>query len=125
MSLQTQIEDQMRLLSEGKRWEYMILFSSEGLPMASMGTPEIYSEDELLEFSFQFLKTLPLIKNNNQIHTISIEAQNGKLLIFRFFPGLEDQLMLAAVVRKSIPYKQRMNQMIRFLHEFNSSNIHG
>lgn len=124
MSLQQQIETQMEILSNGKRWEYMVLFSSEGLPLASFGIPKIYSEDELLEFSFQLLKTLPLIKEYHRIQRIRIEVQGGMLLVFHFFEGLEDQLILAVVVRKSIPWKQRINQMIRFLQTLNPYSGH-
>lgn len=115
MSIQHEIESQMESLSEGKRWEYIVLFSPEGLPMASFGQTQDYSQDELLEFSFQLIQTILLLKDNKPVKKISLDTDQGKILVFYFLSINDQNFTLAAVVNKKTAYKRSINQLIQII----------
>lgn len=115
MSIQNQIESKMASLSEEKRWEYIVLFSSEGLPMASFGKSLHYNQNELLEFSFQLLQAIPLIKNKNLVNHMTIEMGQSKEIVFRFLIIDNQNYTVAAIVYKHIAYKRNLNQLIHFV----------
>ena len=112
-SPQTQIEQRMRLGMEEYRWQVMVLFSSDGLIMAHCGDNND-SEDRLLELAYSFAETIRLLKES-PVKEITVRSHIGRLLVFRCFRALDDNLILAAIHAGRKGYRRAMNTLIRFI----------
>jgi hypothetical protein len=115
LSIQAKIEKAMRFYSEGFRWEIMVLFSSEGLPLARYGKSPDYHEDHLLEFSFSLIQSANLIQDDSNIKEFIIHGKNRKKLIFKFFHGLDDEIILTAVASGKKGYRRAMSNLTKWI----------
>ena len=114
-TLQDQIEEAMRQFGEGNRWDCVFLFSSEGFKMASEGVSLIYDQDALLEFSFSQIEAIKLLGDNPPVKEVLILGKERHRLIFRYFEGLGENLILTAVVSGRKGYRRAMANLIRFI----------
>ena len=117
LSIQDQIQLKMEELAEDKRWEFITLFSSEGLPMASYGQSTLYDQDELLEFSYKLIEILPLLKECLPVQHILIDSNQGKAMVFRFLTINSMQLTLAAIVDKHTACRRNLNRLIQYIND--------
>lgn len=117
VSLQDQIEDAMRQFGEGDRWDCVFLFSSEGFKMASQGISLVYDQDALLEFSFSQIEAIKLLGDNPPVKEVLIFGKERNKLIFRYFEGLGENLILTAVVSGRKGYRRAMANLIRFVQQ--------
>ncbi len=81
--------------------------------MASAGESFEYSHDKLLEFAFSQIETVRMLDSDLPVTEVVIQASRYWMLVFRFFEGGEEQLILAAVVNRKKGYRRAMNQIIR------------
>lgn len=112
-SVQQELESLMTTFLNEGRWSSVVLFSSDGLPMASAGESFEYSHDKLLEFAFSQIETVRMLDSDLPVTEVVIQASRYWMLVFRFFEGGEEQLILAAVVNRKKGYRRAMNQIIR------------
>lgn len=96
-----------------KRWEYIVLFSGDGLVMASSGESPLYPSDMLLEFSFSLLETVKLLNTATPFPEIIIAAAGHKTLVFRYFEAWDEPMILAAVVSGRKGFKRALTRLIK------------
>lgn len=113
--IQETIESAMQTFQAEERWESIFLFSSEGLLMASLGTSPQYNEEKLLEFSFSLMEAVRSLDKTLPMMEMRLRGKGQKTLVFRFFEGWEEELVLAAVVSGRKGYKRAMNKLIRLI----------
>jgi len=113
--VQVRIESIMKDYVEEERWKSIFLFSSEGLLMASYGISQIYNEEKLLEFSFSLIDTVKLLGNEPSVKEIIIRGKEKKILIFRYFHALEDDLVIAAVISGKKGYRRALSKVIKLI----------
>jgi len=99
------------------RWEQIILFSHEGLKMASAGRSPVYHEDRLLEGALSLQDAARIIQPETPVQEFEIRGRQGRRLLFRFFPAGHDTLAVAVVVRGRKGYRRAMARMIRSIQE--------
>ncbi len=114
-SIQVRIESIMKNYVEEGRWESIFLFSSEGFLMAKYGISQIYNEEKLLEFSFSLIDTVKLLGNEPPVKEIIIRGKEKKILIFRYFHALEDDLIIAAIISGKKGYKRALSKVIKLI----------
>ena len=114
--VQTRIESIMKNYVDEERCESVFLFSSEGLLMASYGISQIYNEEKLLEFSFSLIDIVKLFGNEPPVKEIIIRGKEKKILIFRYFHALEDDLVIAAVVSGKKGYRRALSKLIKLIY---------
>ena len=68
--LQAKIEAAMDTFQEQDRWETIILFSTEGLPMASHGRAAAVKESDLLQFAFSLIGTVRLLGETEPVKEV-------------------------------------------------------
>ena len=115
-AIQARIESIMKDYLKEERWESIFLFSSEGLLMAHSGISQIYNEEKLLEFSFSLIDTVKLLGSDSPIKEIIIRGKERKILIFRYFHALEDDLVIAAVVSGKKGYRRALSKLIKLIY---------
>ena len=115
MPLQQQLEATMKQFQEEERWEAMTLFSSEGLPMASVGYSLIYNQENLLEFAFSLIESARLLGNDLPAREITVRGRDGKTMVFKYFEAWDDELIMAAVISGHKGYKRAMGKLIKWL----------
>jgi len=114
-SIQVRIESIMKNYVEEGRWESIFLFSSEGFLMANYGISQIYNEEKLLEFSFSLIDTVKLLGDEPPAKEIIIRGKEKKILIFRYFRALEDDLIIAAIISGKKGYKRALSKVIKLI----------
>jgi hypothetical protein len=113
LPVQGELESLMAgFVSEG-RWELMALFSADGLPMAGAGDSALYPQERLLEFAFAQIETVRMLESDMAVTEITIQASKDTILVFRYFKGWEENLVLAAVANRRKGYRRAMNDIIR------------
>ena len=108
-SIQEKIQQAMIRLGNGGRWQNMILFSEDGLPLASFGK-SAYSEETLLEYAMVLLQTLQV--DPNPMHECVIRGVGRKRLVFRLVQSEDENLLLAAVCSGRKGHYLAMNQLV-------------
>ena len=117
--LQSELERLMAEFANEDRWEAIMLFSSDGLLMAGYGESPILDSERLLEFAFSQMETVQMVGDDLPVKEIIIRAQSGRLLAFRYFEALGEQLVLAAVANRRKGFRNAMNIIIRHLKKTN------
>lgn len=114
ISPQEAIEEAMARFCDESRWEAIYLFSSEGLPLATSGHSELYSEDRLLEFVFTLMGTVELL-DGEPIQEMSISGSEGRRMIFRYLTAWDEPAVLVAVAYARKGFRRAMTQLIRLI----------
>ena len=118
--LQDRIEAVMKRFEDEARWEYTVLFSSEGLPLASHGKPTRYNEENLLEFAFSLIDAVRLLGDQPGVKELWIRGREGRNLVFRYFDAWGDPMILAAVVTGRKGYRKAMSDLVRHIQALGS-----
>ncbi len=117
-SIQTTIEQSMKDLGlREERWDTIVLFSSEGLPMASAGRSSALDQERLLEFAFSLLQTTALLEDESSSREIIIRTSGGTRIVFRFFSAWNEDLILAAVISGRKGYRLALNRLVRAIRD--------
>ena len=115
--VQARIEAAMDTFQEGDRWESIVLFSSEGLPMASQGGAEAYPEGSLLQFGFSLLAAVRLLGEESPVKEIVLHSGGDRMLSFHFFKAWGESVILAAVTTKKRGYHRAVAKLIQTIQK--------
>jgi hypothetical protein len=110
--LQAKIEAAMDTYQEEDRWENIVLFSSEGLPMASHGATEAYQEGDLLQLAFSLVETVRLFSEASPVNEVLIRGDESRMLSFHFFKAWGETVILAAVTTRKRGYRRAIAKLI-------------
>jgi hypothetical protein len=113
--LQARIEAAMDTYGEGERWETAILFSSEGLPLASHGSSPAYREDDLLLFAHALIDAVRLLGEGTPVHEAALHGFEGRVLSFHYFNAWGEDVVLALVTPKKIGYRRAAARLIQYI----------
>lgn len=119
-SPQELIEKFMRDVIGQGNYEMAYLFSEEGLPMAEVKGEAFIPEDRLIEISMliqEMLKMADVMGGIDQLNEVIIEGHNRRKIIFRFFQGFEQSLILALVISPRKTYRGFTNQLVRLVQK--------
>lgn len=98
-----------------RRWESIVLFSTDGLVMASSGESAPYPPDTLLEFSISLLETVRLLDTKRPFDEIIISAAGNRRLVFRYFEAWGEPMILAAVVTGRKGFKRALTRLVKHI----------
>jgi hypothetical protein len=113
--VQAKIEAAMDTYQEGDRWETVILFSSEGLPMASHGPMDVYQEGDLLQFAFSLIEAVRLFGDDVPVKEVLIRGYEGKILSFHYFMAWGEPVILALVASRKRGYRRAVAKLIEYI----------
>lgn len=119
-SPQLQIEEFMNEVIDQGNYEMAYLFSQEGLPMAEVKGKNLVPEDRLVEMSilFQQIKKMADVMGGiSQLREIIVEGNNRRKIIFRFFAGFDQSLVIALVVPPQKTYRGLTNKLVRIIQK--------
>ena len=117
-SPQELIEDYMKEIIGLGNYEMAYLYSQEGLPMAEIKGENIVPEDRLIEMSMLFqeiIKMADVMGGISELKEIMLEGNNRRKIIFRFFQGFNQSLVLALVIPPRKTYRSLTNKLIRII----------
>jgi hypothetical protein len=115
--VQARIEAAMDTYQEGDRWESIVLFSSEGLPMASQGPKDAYGEGDLLQFAFSLIEAVRLLGEGASEREVLIRGDQGKILSFHYFKAWNEPVILAVVASSKRGYRRAVSKLIRYIQD--------
>lgn len=113
---QAVIEQKMAETVAAGAYEAAHLFSNEGLPIAhalSTNTQHI-ERDRIAEMAILFQdvrRMASLMGGISSLREVTIEGENRRKIVFRFFHAFEQQVILAVVVPPNKAYRQRTNEL--------------
>jgi len=110
--LQAKIEAAMDTYQEEDRWENIVLFSSEGLPLASHGATEAYREGDLLQLAFSLMDTVRLFGEKAPVKEVLIRGDENRMLSFHFFKAWGEPVILAAVTTRKRGYRRAIAKLV-------------
>ena len=113
--VQAKIEAAMDTFHEGDRWEAILLFSSEGLPLASHGAIGAYGEEDLMQFAFSLIGAVRLLGESVPTKEIVLTGREGHLLSFHYFSAWGEEVVLAVVATKKRGYRRAVARLIQFI----------
>ncbi len=117
-SPQVLIENFMKEVVGLGNYEMAYLFSEEGLPMAEVRGENVVPEDRLVEMSILFqeiMRMADVMGGISELKEIMLEGNNRRRIIFRFFEGFEQSLILAIVVPPKRTYRGLTNKLVRII----------
>lgn len=113
---QAAIEQKMAETVAAGVYEAAYLFSDEGLPIAhavSANTQHV-ERDRIAEMAILFQdvrRMASLMGGISSLREVTIEGENRRKIVFRFFRAFEQQVILAVVVPPNKAYRQRTNEL--------------
>lgn len=119
-SPQELIEEFMKEVIGLGNYEMAYLFSQEGLPMAEIKGEGLVSEDRLIEMSMLFqeiIKMADVMGGISELKEIMLEGNNRRKIIFRFFNGFDQSLILALVIPPKKTYRGLTNKLVRIIRK--------
>lgn len=113
---QAAIEQKMAETVAAGIYEAAHLFSDEGLPIAqAVSTDSQHVErDRIAEMAILFQdvrRMASLMGGISRLREVTIEGENRRKIVFRFFRAFEQQVILAVVVPPNKAYRQRTNEL--------------
>lgn len=119
-SPQLLIEEFMKEVIGLGNYEMACLFSQEGLPMAEVKGEDIVPEDRLVEMSilFQEIRRMADVMGGiSELKELMLEGNNRRKIIFRFFHGFDQSLVLALVIPPKKTYRGLTNKLVRIIEK--------
>jgi hypothetical protein len=113
--VQARVEAAMDMFREGDRWETAILFSSEGLPLASHGSSPAYREDDLLQFAQALISAVKLFGEESPVREAALYGSGGRALSFHYFTAWDEDMVLALVTLRKTGYRRAAARLIQFI----------
>jgi predicted regulator of Ras-like GTPase activity (Roadblock/LC7/MglB family) len=113
---QMTIEKKMSEILSLGTYEAAYLFSDEGLPIAQASSTngQQVDRDRIAELSILFhdVRRLAAVMGGiSRLREVTIEGENHRKIVFRFFNAFGQQVILAVVVPPQKAYKQRTNEL--------------
>lgn len=127
---QAAIEQKMAETVAAGVYEAAHLFSDEGLPIAhaastlvanALGTSantQNVERDRIAEMAILFQdvrRMASLMGGISSLREVTIEGENRRKIVFRFFRAFEQQVILAVVVPPNKAYRQRTNELEKLI----------
>jgi predicted regulator of Ras-like GTPase activity (Roadblock/LC7/MglB family) len=117
---QVSIEKKMADILAGGTYEAAYLFSDEGLPIAQASSTngQQVDRDRIAELSILFhdvRRMASLMGGISRLREVTIEGENHRKIVFRFFQAFGQQVILAVVVPPQKAYKQRTNELEKLI----------
>ncbi|MEE4310809.1 MAG: hypothetical protein V2J62_02970 [candidate division KSB1 bacterium] len=119
-SPQEVIEEYLNEVQELGNYESAYLFSQEGLPMAEVRGETEITEDRLIEMSVLFQevrKMADVMGGISELKEIILEGYNRKKIVFRFFEGFDQTVVLALVIPPRKTYRGLTNSLMRLVQK--------
>ena len=119
-SPQEVIEEYLNEVQELGNYETAYLFSQEGLPMAEVRGETEITEDRLIEMSVLFQevrKMADVMGGISELKEIILEGYNRKKIVFRFFEGFDQTVVLALVIPPRKTYRGLTNRLMRLVQK--------
>lgn len=118
------IEEYLNEVKSQGNYETAFLFSQEGLPMAEVrGGSAVITEDRLIEMSVLFQeirKMADVMGGISELREIVLEGNNKKKIIFRFFKGFDQTVVLALVIPPLKSYRGLTNKLLRIVQKLSN-----
>ncbi len=113
---QVAIEQKMAETVAAGIYEAAHLFSDEGLPIAqaASASSQHVERDRIAEMAILFQdvrRMASLMGGISRLREVTIEGENRRKIVFRFFRAFEQQVILAVVVPPNKAYRQRTNEL--------------
>jgi len=115
--LESKLKWAMARFGERRRWQALILLSSEGYTLARYGNTKPYSEDLLLEFAYSLNDTAILLDGSKSAKEITLQCNRGLRIIYRYFTAWNEPLVLIAVTAGKWGYKRAMDRLIEYINK--------
>ncbi len=110
------IEEYLNDVITQGNFETAYLFSKEGLPLAEVKGETPIEEDRLIEMSLLFqeiIKMADVMGGISELKEIIVEGNNRRKIIFRFFEGFGQAIVLAMVIPPKKAYRGLTNKLVR------------
>jgi hypothetical protein len=115
--VQAKIEAAMDTYQEQDRWERIVLFSPEGLPMACQGATEARSDGDLLQLAFSLAETVRLFGEASPVREVLVRGDENRMLSFHFFKAWGETVILAAVTTRKRGYRRAVARLIEAIQK--------
>lgn len=122
---QAAIEQKMAETVAAGVYEAAHLFSDEGLPIAHAASTLVANantqnveRDRIAEMAILFQdvrRMASLMGGISSLREVTIEGENRRKIVFRFFRAFEQQVILAVVVPPNKAYRQRTNELEKLI----------
>jgi predicted regulator of Ras-like GTPase activity (Roadblock/LC7/MglB family) len=117
---QVAIEQKMAETVAAGIYEAAHLFSDEGLPIAQAASAKSQNveRDRIAEMAILFQdvrRMASLMGGISSLREVTIEGENRRKIVFRFFRAFEQQVILAVVVPPNKAYRQRTNELEKLI----------
>ena len=103
----------MERFGKEERWERIVIFSRDGLPMAAWGRSEVYGDETLLEVGFSLMETARLLSPEGPVQEFAARGKEGKILVFQYLSVWGEPILLAAVASRRKGYRLALKNLIR------------
>ncbi len=117
-SPQVVIEKRMQEIVNLGNYEAAFLFNNEGLPLARAAQNDGSDEERLAEMSLTFQNVRALAASLGGIERLKevfIEGENHRKVVFRFFPALGTDVVLAVIIPPKRSYRRVTNDLQRLI----------
>lgn len=119
-SPQLKIETFMSEVINLGNYETAYLISEEGLTLAHKNKDEIVHEDRLVEMGVIFQdiqKMADVMGKISEIKELTLEGNNKRKIIFRFFYAFDQKVILALVIPPQKTYRGLTNKLVRLIQK--------
>ena len=115
---QATIEQKMAEIAAAGSVEAAHLFSEEGLPIAQFAGQQNVERDRIAEMAImlhEVRRIAGLMGGISRLREVTIEGENRRKVVFRFFQAFAQQVVLALVVPPNKAYRQRTNELEKLI----------
>ncbi len=115
-STQDLLEDELLRFCKEGRFEALLLFNNEGLPMVEVNSLQQYNEDGIAALSAVLSQSAELTEEfnaNTIVDEVSLRTANQVRIVSRPFQVHNIKLVLIAIVPKDRPYRKITNTAIQ------------
>jgi predicted regulator of Ras-like GTPase activity (Roadblock/LC7/MglB family) len=115
---QAAIENRMAEIVTAGNIEAAHLFSDEGLPIAQWASQQNVERDRIAEMAImlhELRRMAGVMGGISRLREVTIEGENRRKIVFRFFQAFEQQVVLAVVVPPNKTYRQRTNELEKLI----------
>jgi predicted regulator of Ras-like GTPase activity (Roadblock/LC7/MglB family) len=115
---QAAIEKKMAEIVTAGSIEAAHLFSDEGLPIAQFASQQNVERDRIAEMAIllhDVRRMAGVMGGISRLREVTIEGENRRKIVFRFFQAFEQQVVLAVVVPPNKAYRQRTNELEKLI----------
>ena len=115
---QAAIEKKMAEIVHAGSIEAAHLFSDEGLPIAQFAGEQNVERDRIAEMAIllhEVRRMAGFMGGISRLREVTIEGENRRKIVFRFFQAFGQPAVLALVVPPNKAYRQRTNELEKLI----------